>query len=193
MKRQFLTDLGIDSEQVDKIMREHGKTVNELKEQLEGVGQKDEQIKEYEKQLKERDKELEKVKEQLSSDSESQQIIKDLQKKNKELAEQYEKKLKEKEFDYALDKALTNNKSRNNKAVKALLDTESLSLNDKGEIEGLDKQLEALQESDKYLFDIEDEPKEPQEPNKPQFSQGQHQSSGGVDPFVAALGINNKE
>ena len=37
MKRTFLEELGLDKENIDKIMAEHGKTVNEFKEKAASV------------------------------------------------------------------------------------------------------------------------------------------------------------
>lgn len=56
----------------------------------------------------------------------------------------------------AIDLALVKNGAKNPKAVNALLDSEKVELTDEG-IKGLDEQLEALKESDAYLFQTEED------------------------------------
>lgn len=54
----------------------------------------------------------------------------------------------------AVDKAIMTAKGRNPKAIKALLDMDKITVKEDGTLEGLD--LEALKESDKYLFEAEE-------------------------------------
>lgn len=61
----------------------------------------------------------------------------------------------------AIDLALVKNGARNPKAVNALLDSEKVELTEEG-IKGLDEQLEALKESDAYLFQAKDDDGNPQ-------------------------------
>lgn len=78
--------------------------------------------------------------------------IEELQLTNKQASEQYENKIKAMEFDYALDNALNSSKCKNSKAIKALLDMESIKYQD-GKLEGLESQIKGLRESDSYLFE----------------------------------------
>src|SRR5699024_10118129 len=78
-------------------------------------------------------------------------------------------KLQQQAFEHKLHDTLKDSGVRNVKAVKALLDTESIKL-DGEKLLNLDDQLEALKESDSYLFETE----ENNEP-KPNFTTGQHQ------------------
>lgn len=66
--------------------------------------------------------------------------------------ENLKKESAQKDFNYALDSALKDNKCKNAKALKALLDLENIKFNE-GKLEGLEGQLNALKESDGYLFD----------------------------------------
>ena len=66
--------------------------------------------------------------------------------------ENLKKESAQKDFNYALDSALKDNKCKNAKALKALLDLENIKINE-GKLEGLEGQLNALKESDGYLFD----------------------------------------
>lgn len=65
------------------------------------------------------------------------------------------KEAETKDFNYALDAVLKDNKCKNTKALKALLNMEGIKLNE-GKFEGLEEQLKALKESDSYLFDAEE-------------------------------------
>ncbi len=52
----------------------------------------------------------------------------------------------------AIDLALAAAGARNRKAVRALLDEEAVTLNGDGTAEGLEAQIEAIRQSDPYLF-----------------------------------------
>src|SRR5690625_98462 len=141
------------------------------------------EVKDLQKQIDDRDEELEELK-KVDPD-ELQQTISNLQEKYDTQKEEYEQKLQQQAFDFTLDKTLTNAGVRNSKAVKALLDTESIKL-DGDKLLGLDDQLESLKESDDYLFQS-DEP----ESNDPQIVQPGNPQGGGTnaddDPFAKKL------
>jgi hypothetical protein len=141
MKREFLTDLGLETEQVNKIMAEHGKTVNSLKDEADKAKEDADELK---GQLSDRSKRAE-------GNEDLQEQIKKLQDENKKVKDDYEQKLTEKTFDYSLDKALADAKAKNPKAVKALLNKEAIKL-DGDKLLGLEEQLKSIQESDGYLF-----------------------------------------
>ncbi|MBR9648731.1 phage scaffolding protein [Clostridium tyrobutyricum] len=109
-------------------------------------------IKDYKKQLKDRDKQLEDLKDKAKGNEELTAEIERLKDENKNVAKDYEAKIEKLNFDTKLDKALTGAKAKNPKTVKALLNLENLKL-DGEDIIGLKEQLEALKESDGYLFD----------------------------------------
>ncbi|MEC5422119.1 phage scaffolding protein [Virgibacillus sp. C22-A2] len=170
MKRKFLTDLGLESEQVEKIMKEHGATVNSLKDDLDKVDEYKQQIEDYKKEVADRDKQLEELGKKAEGNEELQKQIKDLQAENENTKKENEENLSKARKDSKLDLALLNAKAKNPKAVKALLDAESIKL-DGDKLLGLDEQLKALQESDSYLFGEGDRlggrDPHPTDPNKP--------------------------
>lgn len=154
MKRDFLTELGLETEQVNKIMAEHGKTVNSLKDEADKAKDKAEEL---DKQLKDRDTQLEDLSKKAKGNEDLLKQISDLQDANKQTAADYQAKLDKQAFDFSLQKALADAKAKNPKAVKALLDTEAIKL-DGDKLLGLEEQLKALQESDSYLFGGEEQP-----------------------------------
>lgn len=181
MKREFLKELGLSDEQIEKIMAEHGKTVNSMKDELEKAKELEQRIQSLQEQLQQRDKQLEELKTKATGNEELQQQIQQLQEQNKQIQQEYEQKMQKQAFDFALERALVSAKARNPKAVKALLDTETIKL-DGDTLLGLEEQLEKLKESDPYLFEEEQE-------TKPFFSTGQHQKGDQKmdDPFLAKL------
>lgn len=113
--------------------------------------------KELEVQLKDRDTQLADLSKNNKDNENLLNQIKDLQALNKQTTTDYENKINQMQFDYALDGALTNAKSKNNKALKALLDMDSIKYQE-GKLEGLQEQIEALQKDASYLFDLNTAP-----------------------------------
>lgn len=156
MKREFLKELGLEDEAIDSIMKEHGKTVNDIKEKADKVDGLQSQIEDLQGQIKERDTQLEDLSEKAKNNKELTAEIDRLKEENENAANEWKEKLEKQAFDFKLEKTLSDNKAKNPKAVKALLDIDSIKL-DGETLLGLDDQLKALQESDGYLFG-EDEP-----------------------------------
>ncbi|VDG98900.1 Phage minor structural protein GP20 [Lysinibacillus sphaericus] len=167
MNREFLKSLGLEDEAIDKIMAEHGKTVNKTKEDLESVTTERDSLKD---QITERDTQLDNLSKQVKDNEELTAEIDRLKDENKTSTSELQGKLEKQAFDFSLDKALTTAKVRNPKAVKALLDTEKIKL-DGEKLLNLDDQLSGLKESDPYLF--ADERKD-NNTGKPSFSTGEH-------------------
>ncbi|MBM4762714.1 phage scaffolding protein [Bacillus sp. B15-48] len=170
MNREFLKNLGLEDEAIDKIMSEHGKTVNKTKEQLDSVTTERDNLN---GQIKERDNQLEDLKVKANGSEALQQQIQQLQDDNKKIKSDYEAKIQQQVFDHTLKDALGAAKVRNPKAAKALLNLESIKL-DGDKLLGLEDQLKAIKESDPYLFEAEQ-----QSNTKPNFTTGQHQTGGG--------------
>lgn len=139
---------------------------------------KNQEVKDLNEQIQARDQQLAEL-EKVDADA-LEQRIKELQKENENTANEYQTKLEEQAFNYTLDGALTSAKVKNPKAVKALLDIESIKL-DGEKLLGLDDQLETLKETESYLFADESEEE------KPSFSTGSHGAEGGTDSFVDTL------
>lgn len=186
MNREQLKELGLTDEQVEEVMKAHGKSVNELKGQVDELESLKAQNKDLTKQLTERDEQLEELK---KIDAEGLQAkIEELQTANETTKTEYEQKLQQQAFEHRLESTLKDSKVKNVKAVKALLDLESIKL-DGEKLLGLDDQLSTIKESDGYLFEDEKQTND----IKPNFTTGQHQTEGSKDndPFMAKLAKYN--
>ena len=158
MKREWLKELGLEKEQIDKIMEQNGvdieaaKTdVSSIKTELDTVTKERDTLKE---QVSKRDNQLETLKK--SNDVETlKSQIETLQKENADKAAEYESVIKAVKVDAAVDLALTNAKAKNLKAVRSLLDLTEVEFDKDGNIKGLSKQIEALKkaEDSKFMFD----------------------------------------
>lgn len=148
MNREELKELGLTDEQINSVMASHGKVVNATKQELDTVTTDRDGLK---AQLSDRDKQLETL-----SKVDAKGLQAEIERLKGENATQA--------FNFSLEKALTGAKVRNPKALKALLDSETLKL-DGDKILGLDGQLEAIKESDPYLFEVEQAAPPPNTPN----------------------------
>ena len=63
-----------------------------------------------------------------------------------------EKKLSAKRFEFALEKGLSSSGARNPKALAGLIDRAKISLDDSGDLIGLDTQIEALKKGEDTAF-----------------------------------------
>lgn len=149
MNREFLKGLGLEDEAVDKIMAEHGKTVNSTKEELTGAQSELESLKE---QIKDRDTQLADLSTKAAGHDELKNQIESLRELNRNAQADYEQKLTQRTLELKLDNALLAAKARNPKAVKGLLDMDIIKVDGENVI-GLTDQINALMESDAYLFD----------------------------------------
>ena len=158
MKRKFLEDMGLEKEQVDKILDENSQDIGKAKGDSEKI-QKDldaanAEVESLKGQIYDRDKQLETLKNSTGDVEGMKQEIAKLQADNKAKDDAHAAEIKQLKIDAAIDSALTGAKAKNNTAVKALLkDLDKAELAEDGTIKGLAEQIEALQKSDAYLFD----------------------------------------
>ena len=159
MKREELKKLNLTDEQIDKVMSLHGADVESTKSKIDELNKTNESL---QSQIAERDKDLKTLKKQAGDNEELTNQFKELQTKYKQDTDNLTKELQQTKLNSAVDSALGNAKVRNAKAAKALLNLDEVKLNDKGEVEGLDNQINSLQKTDGYLFDQGN--KEPYQP-----------------------------
>lgn len=150
MEREFLKGLGLEKDAIDKIMAENGRDIELEKGKVKDIQS---QLVTANNTIKERDKQLETLKNSPDNPETLKQQIQQLQDDNKAKDEAHQKEIKELKVNSALEKALTNAKAKNAKAVQALLDLgDDVELNEDGTIKGLDEKIKALKKSDAYMF-----------------------------------------
>ena len=123
------------------------------------LNEESDKVKELRSQLQDYDTQIEELKKHADASSELQDKIKEIQDAKKEEVESLNNKLRQKTLDNELEKELIKRKARNPKAVKALLDNDTIKLEEDDSIIGLSEQLDKLQESDDYLFESDDKKK----------------------------------
>ena len=158
--KDLLVNQGLNEEQVTNIL----KAMNEAKiytTSLENVDVRYNKLQEQKKQLEEASKGYEKQLKDLQKNNADvdalNKLVEQLQLSNKELEENHSKEMYNLQFNFALENALTGAKSKNNKALKALLNMDNIKYQE-GKLEGLQEQIEALQKDASYLFDLETAP-----------------------------------
>lgn len=140
MKREFLEELKLEKETIDKIMAENGKDIEAEKSKFTTketeLATANKTIKDLQDTVKKFDGvDVEKLKTDVSN-----------------WEDKYNKDTAQIKLDSALEMALITNKAKNTKAVKALLDATSIKM-DGDKLLGLDDQLKKLKTDAAYLFD----------------------------------------
>lgn len=158
MKREWLKGLDLSEEQIDQIMAENGKDIENAKGDLDSV----------KNTLTATSAELDTVKAQLETANSTIESYKSMDVEAiKRSADDYKTKYEEAQrtaqeqidslkFEHSLESALSKAGAKNVKAVKALLDIESLR-NSKNTDSDIESQISSLKESDPYLFPEEDD------------------------------------
>lgn len=148
MKRDDLTKLGLtDDAMIDKIMALHGSDIETHKAKLTTASTELEGIK---AQLTEANKAIEGFKglnvDQIKASADEWKA------KAEKAATDAAAQVSQMRFDHALDGALADAKAKNAKAVRALLSSDALKLNEDGTILGLKEQLDKIKSEADYLF-----------------------------------------
>jgi len=151
-----------------------------------------EQVKAYREELEARDKQLTELSKATKGNAELTLKIKELQEGNTTKDAEHKAQITKLSQEYALKDALSRFKPKNAKALEALLNKEGLSFEEKDGsffVKGLDDQINALKQSDAYLFDsnITAGTQTPQAgkglETKPANAWTQPQGSGAVKPW----------
>lgn len=116
--------------------------------------QVNEQSKEYKKQVGERDTQISNLKEEFKDAAGLKEKVESLEKTNRTQKETYEKQLSDINFNNALEKGLGAFNIKDKKLIMALIDKEKIHL-DGDSLTGLKEQIEPLQKSHEYLFNVD--------------------------------------
>ncbi len=189
MKRDLLKEHGFSEEQINFVMAENGKDVNSLKEQINNLtGERDG----LQKQIDDRDKQLNTLKKSAKDNEELQSQIKQLQDENKTAKQNYQDQLAKQNKSFKIEGALRDAKAKNIKTVLPLIDTEKVSVNDDGTLNGLSEQLDNIKQDNGFLFGEEN--KTPRVEIKNGFQDGNNKNtSDTIVSHIAERFANSNE
>ena len=143
MERKFLENLGIDKEIINQIMAEYGKNIQDLQKKISDFQEENQQLKNDNSTYQE----FKDIK-----PDEIQQTINDLKNQIQENENKYKQDLADRDFNSFIDNGLNESKARDVRAVKALLDIDSLK-NSKNQNEDFKKAIEDLKKNKSFLFE----------------------------------------
>ena len=149
MKTETLQGIGLNDEQIRSVMAEYGKEINPLKQaQATAEHERDS----LQTQLNEVNGQLSEAQKNSKKGSELQGQLKDLQKQFDDSKAKAKEQLQATKKDYEISAALSKAGAKNEKAVKALLDTEKVNFDYNGNLIGLSEQLDAVKKDNDFLF-----------------------------------------
>lgn len=176
MKREFLQNLkvgdqALPKEIIDVIMAENGKDIEDAKKPFADYETIKTQLGEAKKTIKGfEDQDIDGVR----------QSAKDWEEKYNKAIADHKKELADRDFDSTVEKAISAAKGRNAKAIRALLDVDTLKAS-KNQADDIKTALEGLKKDSGYLFE-DDQTPPPYSPGT-----GTHNASGKYDPQIAAI------
>lgn len=157
MERDFLKNLGLDADQISKVMTQYGKDIQEYKENADKLKEFTANNKDLKEQLSQRDDQLKDLKKSAGDNEELKSKLTEALSNNKEQAKQYDEKIAGMQKDRAISDALRAANAKDPVSVKAHLKVDKVSLDNNGNLLGLDDQVKDVKKSYGFLFN---EPKE---------------------------------
>ena len=148
MKKEDLIAMGLTEEQAKKVMDSlDGNFVTKTR-----FNEVNEENKTLKQSVADRDKQLEDLKKSSGDNAELKKQIETLQQQNADQKKAHDAEMAQLKLDNAIDAALTAAGAKNIKAVRAVIDTSKMKLNEDGTVEGLPDAIKAVQKSDSYMF-----------------------------------------
>lgn len=151
MTLEQLIEMGLEEATAQKVLKAYQESIKDKYIPIERFNEVNEEKKELKGQLEERDKQLNELKTKAAGNEELTAKITELENLNNTTKEEYESKITALRKETLIELALKDEKAKNIRAVKALLDLEKVSL-DGDNLIGLEEQLKTLKEKESYLF-----------------------------------------
>lgn len=189
MKREELKEHGLSEEQINFVMAQNSKDVNALNDKINGLTSERDGL---QKQIDDRDEQLTTLKKSAKDNEDLQSQIKQLQNENKTAKQNYQDQLAKQNKSFKIEGALRDAKAKNIKTVLPLIDTEKVSVNDDGTLNGLSEQLDNIKQDNGFLFGEEN--KTPRVEIKNAFQDGNNKStSDSIVSHIAERFANSNE
>ena len=154
MTKDELMKLGLSEEVADKLVEDYGKNYVS-KDQFNA---KNDKLKSVEGELSKVRGEIDNLQKANANNDDLKKQIDALKADSDKRTAEYEEKIKSMEIDSIVNMALSGVKSKNNKAVRALLDLTDAKI-ENGEIKGLKDQLDTVMKENPFLFGENTKPK----------------------------------
>lgn len=193
MKKEDLIALGVTEDLAKQIMALHGADMTKAKAE-DATNQ--ETINELKQQLSERDKDLKNLEKNVTNVEELKQQLETMKDDYKKQAQDYEERITSTQKNALLTSILSESKAKNPKIIESYLQKDQIKLED-GQLVGAQEQIEALQKSDPYLFDMGtsqggyNPPKGSATVNYASFEEAMEK--GGVEEFLRIQAENESE
>lgn len=172
MTLEELIELGLDEETAKKVLKAYKESIKDEYIPIARFNEVNEEKKELKEQIEERDTQLKELKVKAAGNEDLTTKISELENLNNATKEEYETKIAALRKETSIELALKDEKAKNVKAVKALLDLDKVSLDGENLI-GLEEQLKTLKEKESYLFGIDTlsgrNPNVPGDPVDPEY------------------------
>lgn len=154
MKREFLKDLGLESEIIDKIMAQYGADVEKLKAENSAQA---ENIKALNLELENKNSEINGLTSQNKELDDLKQRFSQIQEQKKIAEDKFNTDLRELKIKNALEKELTKAKAKNQQVIMPLLSDflKNAELDENDNVKGLDQKIRELADHNEtsFLFD----------------------------------------
>lgn len=184
MKREFLEELGLEKEVIDKVMAENGKDIEAEKAKTKtAVETAETERDKYKEQLETAQQSLEAFKD--VKPEELNQTIETLKKQLEDKEAEYKAKEADRAFKDSIVEAIKTAEGKNSKAIMALLDMDSLK-DSKNQKEDIATAIEGIKKDNDYLFGNS-------EPfTNPTKSTGNSNTKDAPSALRAAMGLSNE-
>ena len=187
MERDFLEKQGLNAEQVKAVMAQAGKETNALRDDYDRkLASLNDQVDGYKSQISDRDKQIKTLGSQAKDNEELKAKVAEFEKANKEKDKEWSSKLASQKKEFAISTALSKAGALENKAVLPFIDTDKVSLDEKGNLIGFQEQVDAAKQDYGFLFK-QDKPKEEPKPATHVVVSGNGTSEVPKDPANMSL------